>query len=138
MKTNGKYKTKQRERLLTYLKKIEGTHVTVNDVCEYFQKMDEPIGQTTVYRQLERMVDEGIVNKYIMDGNSPACFEYIEQEEHTHYESCFHCKCEKCGKLIHLQCEEIAQMQKHLGEEHQFVLDSKRTVLYGLCKECSK
>lgn len=138
MNTNGKYKTKQRERLLIYLKTMAGAHITVNDVCEHFQEIGEPIGQTTIYRQMERLVDEGVVNKYIIDGNSPACFEYIEPKEHVEMEGCFHCKCEKCGKLIHLHCDEMAQMQRHLGIEHQFVLDPKRTVLYGLCEECRK
>ena len=32
------YKTKQMTELLTLLKSVQGSHVTVNDICEYFQK----------------------------------------------------------------------------------------------------
>ncbi|MCR5726347.1 MAG: transcriptional repressor [Lachnospiraceae bacterium] len=130
------YKTKQRENLLKYLKSVPGKHITVFDVCEYFKEQGEPIGQSTVYRQLERLVDEGIINKYIIDANSPACFEYVEAEKHCCEETCFHCKCEKCGKLIHLHCDELKELQGHLYEHHNFKLNPMRTVFYGLCEEC--
>ena len=87
---------------------------------------------------MESLVDEGLINKYIIDGNSPACFEYVDQESHRGGEVCFHCKCEKCGKLIHLQCEELKEIGKHLSEEHGFKLNPMRTVFYGVCDDCRR
>ena len=78
----------------------------------------------------------GIINKYIIDSNSPACFEYMDEEIHRDGEPCFHCKCEKCGKLIHLHCDEMIEIQSHMMEKHQFMLDPLRTVFYGICEEC--
>ncbi len=138
MNTRSKYKTKQRDVLLKYLETVPGTHITAGDVCEYFKTQGSNIGQSTVYRQLESLVDEGLVNKYIIDGNSPACFEYVDKDAHCGPEICFHCKCEKCGVLIHLHCDELKAIQNHLSDEHGFILDPKRTVFYGLCGECSK
>ncbi len=136
MDPRSKYKTKQRKVLLDYFETFPGVHVTAGDICEYFRSCKTPIGQSTVYRNLERMVEEGIIKKYIIDSNSPACFEYVEPGSHMDAETCFHCKCEKCGKLIHLECEEIAAFKSHLTEEHRFRLDPVRTVFYGLCDEC--
>ena len=136
MRLQSKYKTKQRKILLSYLEAMPGVHITASDVCEHFKKQGAPIGQSTVYRQLERLVDEGIINKYIIDGNSPACFEYIEKKNRDEVVTCFHCKCEKCGKLIHLHCDRIDEMQVHLYTEHQFKLNPMRTVFYGLCDQC--
>ena len=133
-----KYKTKQRKVLQDYLETIPGKHFTVSDICDYFAKKNNPIGQATVYRNLETMVDEGLVNKYIIDANSPACFEFIAGESNHNEEVCFHCKCEKCSKLIHLHCDELIAIKKHFREEHGFVLDSHRTVFYGLCEDCAK
>lgn len=133
----SKYKTKHREELLAYLKTVPGIHITVGDVCSYFKERGMAIGQTTVYRQMERMVDDGVVNKYIIDANSPACFEYIGEEAHLEGQACFHCKCEKCGKLIHLQCEELVELQEHLLAHHRFALNPMRTVFYGICDACS-
>ena len=136
MSTKTKYKTKQRETLIAYLEQIPGFHFTAGDICAYFRGQGTPIGQSTVYRQLEQMVDEGLLNKYIIDASSPACFEYIGEHVHQEGECCFHCKCEKCGKLIHLHCEELQEIQAHLQERHQFLLDPLRTVFYGLCESC--
>lgn len=136
MNVRNQYNTRQRSRLLEYMQTVPGEHFTAKDVCDYFQACGTPIGVATVYRQLERMVEEGLVNKYIIDANSPACFEYVDRA-HNCTEECFHCKCEKCGKLIHLHCEELVQIRSHLKEEHHFTLDPLRTVFYGLCEDCA-
>ena len=117
---------------------LQGKHITAGDVCEHFRQQGEPIGQSTIYRRLEALVDEGIIKKYVIDTTSPACFEYVGQEGHSEDEVCFHCKCEKCGKLIHLECEELVAINSHLYEEHSFKLDPVRTVFYGLCDKCTE
>lgn len=137
MDSRSKYRTKQREILLAYLKSVSGHHVTANDMCSYLKTQGASIGQSTVYRQLESLVDEGLINKYIIDANSPACFEYVDHDNCCDEGICFHCKCEKCGKLIHLKCDEMSDIVGHLNGEHHFKLDPKRTVLYGLCEQCS-
>lgn len=141
MNSRSKYNTRQRGILIEYLRSVSGEHVTAADVCSYFSEQGASIGQSTVYRQLENLVDEGVVNKYIIDANSPACFEYNGhdgQGDHMRGEVCFHCKCEKCGTLIHLKCEELSGIGDHLYEEHHFRLDPKRTVFYGVCENCIK
>ena len=45
-------------------------------------------------------------------------------------------KCEKCGKLIHLHCEDVVKLEQHLMDSHGFRMDPCRTVFYGLCEEC--
>ena len=74
------YKTKQMTELLTFLKSVQGSHVTVSDICDYFQTKRIAVGTTTIYRHLEKMVKEGVVAKYVIDGTSSACFEYICSE----------------------------------------------------------
>ncbi len=78
----------------------------------------------------------GLVAKYNVNGTSSACFEYLGAEEHCHKTSCFHCKCEKCGKLIHLHCEDVVKLEQHLMESHGFQMDPCRTVFYGICEDC--
>ena len=137
MDVRSKYRTKQKEILLDYLETVPGVHITANDVCEHFKQKGSPIGQATIYRQMESFVDEGILNKYVIDGSSPACFEYMGQNAHKDGKVCFHCKCEKCGRLIHLHCDELEAVRDHLYQEHRFKMNIRRTVIYGLCEECS-
>ena len=138
MNSRSKYRTKQRDILLEYLASVPGDHTTAADVCAYFRQQGMPIGQSTVYRQLENLVAEGLLNKYIIDANSPACFEYVGEAAREGADSCFHCKCERCGALIHLHCDELASIRSHLFDAHGFRLDPLRTVLYGLCEDCRK
>ena len=136
MAARARYNTKQREILLNYLRTVPGEHITAADACSYFREQGTSIGQSTIYRQLESLVDEGVINKYIIDSNTPACFEYTGEDSHADTEICFHCKCEKCGKLIHMHCDELEGIGQHLLEHHGFRLNPMRTVFYGLCEDC--
>ena len=111
--------------------------MTVKDICDYFEIRGITVGTTTIYRQLEKMVSEGLVAKYVVDGTSSACFEYTGDEEESQA-VCYHCKCEKCGKLIHLQCDEVENLKQHMLEHHDFEMNPLRTVFYGLCSECRR
>ena len=135
MSTKGQYKTRQRDELRAFLESASGKHITAGDVCEYFKNTGRPMGVATVYRQLEKMVDEGIVTKYSIDANTPACFEYMG----SHLDdTCYHCKCQSCGKLIHMHCDELPELQKHILEHHGFAIDPMRTIFFGICKECAE
>ncbi len=136
MNRKTEYKTKQKDILLDYLKSRSGKHVTASDIYNHLTDQGKSISQATIYRQLEKLVDDGVINKYIIDAGSPACFEYSGHDNHADAEVCFHCKCEQCGKLIHLHCEELENIREHLFEEHNFSLDPIRTVFYGKCDEC--
>jgi len=133
------YQTKQMAELTAYLRSVQGRHVTVADIQKHLQEQGSNVGTTTIYRRLERMIDEGTVAKYIVDEKSSACFEYLGDEgikncatEH------FHCKCEKCGKLIHMECDELEHIYKHMLSEHGFKVNAFKTVIYGVCEDCAR
>lgn len=134
MQRKNKYKTKQKDELIEFFESHSGQHATASDVCDYFKEKNVAIGKATIYRQLDQLVQERVISKYYIDTNTPACFEYVG--ETSNEKVCFHCKCEKCGKLIHLHCDEMVEIQHHLFKDHHFVLDANRTVLYGLCETC--
>lgn len=128
------YTSKKQNLIKDYLINNENKHVTAFDIYEYFKKQGEDIGLTTIYRQLEKLTHDGFVNKYVIDSQSSACYEYIGHE--NCHEMCYHMKCEKCGVIIHLECDEIKNISDHLYEHHNFKLNPNRTVFYGLCEKC--
>ena len=134
----GTYRTRQKEELAEYLKSTKGRHITAGDIVMHFQSQGKNIGTATVYRQLDRMVEEGLVTKYNIDENTSACYEFIDPINNCHHPVCYHCKCEKCGKLFHLECIELNHLRDHMEEEHGFRIDPARTVIYGLCADCRK
>ena len=132
----SQYKTKQRDALISYLMASPGKHVTAGDICAHFRACGSSIGTATVYRQLETLVDEGIVSKYLIDSSSPACFEYVGNGAHIEGNTCFHCKCEKCGVLLHIHCDELESIGAHIAACHGFTINPMRTVFYGVCDAC--
>lgn len=132
----AQYKTKQMVEILAFLESVKGSHVTVSDICHYFEEKGIAVGTTTVYRQLEKMVKEGVVAKYVVDGGNSACFEYIGEHDKEEKQTCYHCKCELCGKLVHLHCKEVESLKHHMMEHHGFIMDPVRTVFFGICSEC--
>ena len=77
MESKKRYKTKQYDELVEYISSIPGQHFTVNELYVHFAGKDKAIGVTTLYRHLQRMLDEGIVSKYAVGTNGAACFEYV-------------------------------------------------------------
>ncbi len=129
------YKTRQQELLFSYLREMQGKHFTAEDVRAHFEAKNISIGIATIYRQLEKLVNDGKIQKYFIDDHSAACFEYAG-ENCDASEQHFHLKCELCGRLIHLECEELEELGGHLKTEHGFVINPLRTVFYGVCTDC--
>lgn len=134
MKRSSSYKTKQKEELTKYIQSLSKKQFTVNDLIQYLKEDGLSIGTTTIYRHLEKMVQEGVVNKYYVNGSS-AYFEYVGEQEKVH--KLYRLKCEKCGKLIHFQCSELENVHQHLAINHGFTIDTPKTVFFGICNHCS-
>lgn len=128
------YRTKQRDRILNCLQNHR-EHVTAEQVREYLKAEGESVGQTTIYRNLDKLVEEGTVLKYASAGGLGACYQYVGQSGHSpdHY----HLICTGCGQVIHLECRYLDELSAHIREEHQFSFDKFKTVLYGHCSRCA-
>jgi Fur family ferric uptake transcriptional regulator len=128
------YKTRQRQRILDYMISLGGGHVTVNQMVRRFVEEGAEVGQTTIYRHLEKLAAEGKIRKFVLSDGNSACYQYIETgaecREH------FHLICEACGALIHLDCELLDEIQRHLLGSHGFQIDLLKTVFYGKCEKC--
>ncbi len=136
MSHSSGYKTKQREAILKYLLEHKDTHVTVNQISDYMTENGTPVGITTIYRHLDKLLEQESVRKYEMGSNNCACFQYAGSNTQCHEH--FHLKCEKCGCLIHLECGHLNQIYQHIYQDHGFQINPFRTVFYGLCSECAK
>ena len=129
------YRTRAQEDLLSFLKSSAGKHFTAAQIKEHFEEQDKPIGTATIYRQLERFTEEGSIRKYIIGPGESACYAFVPDQQCASH---FHCKCEVCGRLIHLDCDELQGIREHLQEHHGFELNAGKTVFYGICDQCNR
>lgn len=130
------YKTKQKDEILQCLSSFGSEHFTAADVVARLAASGSAIGQATVYRTIDRLATSGELRKYTVDGSTAACYQSSGGGSGCHEH--FHLKCEMCGRLIHVECDELAKIALHMQNEHGFAVDSSRTVFYGICRECRK
>ena len=123
MEKRDNYNTKQKEIILELIKD-KNKEFTVKDI---YLELDGKIGLTTIYRLVDKLVQEGIVNK--RDN-------YYQYLEHCDCDNHFYLKCNNCGRLIHVDCDCINELVDHIFEEHEFKPDKEKIIINGLCKEC--
>lgn len=128
------YNTKGRQMILDLVRSSEDEHITASTVLKKLSENNITVGTATVYRQLERLADEGLLRKYFIDGVPAACFEYVER--HDDCETHIHFRCEECGELCCIDCDEMKAIEKHFDSEHGISIDPVKTVIYGKCKAC--
>ena len=128
------YNTKQKNVIIEMLKQNKDRHLTVDEMLKLLEEMSSPVGKATLYRFLDVLVSTGDLRKYITIDGDKACYQYVDEEKgcHEHY----HLKCIECGKLMHVDCTYIDEIQTHITEHHNFHVDKSRIVLYGTCSDC--
>lgn len=130
MKRNESYNTKQKDLILSIIKKQ--THeFTIKDI---YNEVSDKTGLTTIYRLVDKLVLEGTLKKYISKDNI-TYYQYLEKCDHDDH---FYLKCENCGELIHIDCSSINELSNHLLKEHSFMINKKNIVINGLCNSCRK
>lgn len=129
-----RYRTKQKDIILNYLKENEGKHVKVQDIYNGLKNSGNGIGVSTIYRYLDRLIEEGEIKKYLLDGNAAACYQYGTEDMS---EQEYHLRCVKCGGLFHFQSEDIDHLSNEMKNKGMSV-NLKDTVFSGECNTCNE
>lgn len=124
------YNTKQKERVTAVLRQAGGAHLTAEDIATALA----PIGMSTVYRQLDRLCEQGVVRRFFVEEGVRACYQYVGEDCACHHH--YHLKCSVCGKLLHVECHFLDEMAAHILSHHGFTVQPEKTVLYGVCEAC--
>jgi Fur family ferric uptake transcriptional regulator len=125
------YMTKQQQAVLRALETAD----TSLSACELMEKLRADglgVGLTTVYRQLDKLAAGGMVHRIVTDEG--AFYRYCDKAQGA---DCFLLKCERCGRIEHLDCSHLGPLYDHLSREHHFTINPRRTLFYGLCQQCS-
>lgn len=130
MKRRETYNTKQKDYILDVIKNIQ-TEFTIKDI---YNKLDKKVGLTTIYRLIDKIEKDGQISKFVGD-NSTTYYKYLEKcDEDNH----FYLKCDSCGEFIHIDCECIGDLSKHIFNKHNFKPNKDKIIIAGICENCSK
>ena len=132
--------TRPRQAILDVLGKT-AEHLSAEDIYLAVYKFYSNIGLTTVYRNLELLVEMGLVVK-IDFGHDRAKYELADQysgKGHHH-----HLVCKKCSQIIDYsdfmedEVQFLKSTEKGLSRKYEFQITGHIIQFYGYCKKCRK
>ncbi len=134
MKPNHSYQTKNKKRIWEFAVSQKDAHFNANEVFRFFIMSGSPISMPTIYRQLDRMTAEGILQKYRTGESDMAFYFYVGEKR----DSCERplMKCTSCGKTFPLKCHTTEKMAEHIWDKHHFYVELETTMFYGKCARC--
>ena len=120
--------TPQRVALYKLVLKAE-SHPPATEVYEEVSKEFENISFDTVNRTLNTFAEMGLVS--VVEGHgAPRRFDPNTRQHH-------HAHCLRCGRIMDFENRAYDALAIPAAVKKEFIIENKRVVLDGLCKECS-
>ena len=121
--------TKQLSVILDTIKKMP-RHFTVEDVYKEVRKENPSVGKATVFRNMNKMAEEGILLRIEVPGGASR----YELSAPKHY----HAKCMVCGNLFDVEMDYIPNLENKVKDAHGFVFSGHDIIFNGICSSCRK
>lgn len=133
MNRSPNYNTHQRQDILSLIKE-DNSCLTAEDIIIKLSSQGKNVSKATVYRSLEKFVNEGEILKFIPPEDNSSGYLYRYNGNHKNH---YHLQCTNCQKTICIDCDFIEQFESHFFKHHGFIVNQTQTIFYGLCKDCS-
>ena len=130
----AEYRTKARAALLEFLQENSDRGFSSIDLLTYLQLNIEGVNKTTVYRNLDRLCEQGVIYKYRETNHEGWFYQY--SKEHTQCNKHMHGKCSQCGKLFHIDEDFVNEFKKQVKKTYGFRVDLGKTIIVGMCDDC--
>ena len=121
--------SRQREIILDTLTR-NAVHPTAETLYNIIKKEDPDtnIGIATVYRNLSKLADSGIIKRIEGLENS----EHFDHNTHVHY----HFLCNKCGRVYDINESVAPNLVENTEKETGFIITDCDIAFHGICKDC--
>ncbi len=123
------YNTHQRKSLIDFLQSNSEKAFTIEEIIN---GIGGEISQSTAYRLMTKLVDDGLVHRTVKGNSRSFIYQYISDKK---CEGHLHMKCTDCGKVYHLDSNVTAQIQNNILNSTSFEIDN-HTLLMGKCGTC--
>ena len=121
--------TRSQERILNLLKTLNRA-ISAQDIYVELRNGSQSIGLATVYRALEALKLEGVVQvRTLASGES--LYSSVQQDKH-------HLTCLQCGKSIPIDQCPVHELETQLHQSHKFKIFYHTLEFFGLCNHCQQ
>jgi Fur family ferric uptake transcriptional regulator len=90
----------------------------------------EPVGLTTVYRHLEALADDGVLDT-LRTESGEVLYRCCRLDEHHH-----HLVCRNCGRTTEIEGADIEDWVEKTAGAHGYASTSYTFEIFGLCELC--
>jgi len=109
----------------------EHSHLTSLQVFEEIRGRLPAVNKSTVYRALERLLEQGVVSVSDM-GTHAAVYELLTDGRHHHL------VCQKCRRVMTIGHEDVQSFFNAIQEKNHFQIITNHLILFGICDNCQK
>ena len=129
LQLRGMRMTEQRRVLLDHVFRRH-EHFDVEELIDQLPKRNQKghVSRPTVYRTLNEFVEAGLLRRFELDGRAVYEHDY-GYPAHDHF------YCEKEGKLIEFQNDELVELINRIAAQHDFQVSSHRLIIYVVSRE---
>lgn len=127
------YQTKPRMLLLNFFEEHCDAEYSIDAIAEELSGISD-ISLSAVYRNVDKMVSDGILKKVAKTGSRKFLYQYVGAKKCSGH---LHLQCTKCGDISHMENGADEQKLKTTLQKNGFLVDENKTMLYGICKKCN-
>lgn len=120
--------SRQREQIIEYVKSVK-THPTAETVYQEIRKQDPNISLGTVYRNLDRLAQDGVILRLQMANQK----DRFDGDTSHHY----HAVCHKCGIVHDIFVEYFQELDQKVEDCLHAKVLSHEIVFDIICPECN-
>jgi len=128
------YKTKAREKIIEFLKEHLEQRFTAREIYEAVCNSDAQVNRTTIYRNLDRLCDNGELMRF-KEPNQEAWY-YQYSTDHEHCDKHMHAQCSVCGRIFHLDKPFVEVFADEMFKEYGLDVSPADTIILGRCRKC--
>ncbi|MFM8254264.1 MAG: Fur family transcriptional regulator [Actinomycetota bacterium] len=119
---------KSQIKLISTLERVGG-FASAQELYQMLRRDGDGIGLTTVYRALQSLLDDKIVD--VLRREDGEALYRLCGEAHHH-----HLVCRSCGSTVEIEGSSVEKWAEAVAQEHRFREVGHTVELFGLCSKC--
>ncbi|MBD1842086.1 transcriptional repressor [Cyanobacteria bacterium FACHB-63] len=120
-------RTRSQDRILNILKSLNRS-ISAQDLYVELRNRDQGMGLATVYRALEALKLEGMVQVRTLS-NGESLYGLIQEDRH-------HLTCLQCGESVAIDECPVHALEQQLNQSHRFKIYYHMLEFFGMCDRC--